>query len=606
MSQSADTRRDFVALATELSLLTNDTAVEIASLAASQNVAASQLALNRGLLSAAQFDIVETLLHPTELVPGYEILNLLGQGGMGVVYRARQSNLDRVVALKTVLVSHLADPQAAARFEQEAVTVAKLRHPHVVAAYDYGQSRGRLYFAMELIEGEDVEQLVSRLGRLDEKTAWGLARQAAAGLAEAARLGVVHRDIKPANLLLVEPPLGFPLPPGLPLVKIADFGLALLTSDVELQARLTTAGSAVGSPHYMAPEQLDGSDIDTRADMYALGASVFHMLAGQPPFHGKSLSQIIAAKLGQTPPSVLDLRSDVSPASAQLVSEMMSPSRGDRPIGYAGLLDRIDALVGRQPLDTVVMTSVPTPATDALAANMKSAIGRRWWIGASLLIVAILACVTAIGVVMTHQPKLPAKPHLGSTGWAESLFDGRTLRGWLPPQGGTWNVTRDEEQARVIAGSAGLLRRPLGKGDGSNRSALELYRLTLFVNPRDAEAVEVQFGIPQTGDEPGKYHALRITRDGAQLVERASAKDAPIRSGKHIPLLRSGSGYHVVKLDRTSGHYWAYLDDQLVGIAPSGREPERPEFRLWVEGGPAWFSDLEVEELTTQAEPTGK
>src|SRR5262249_28528733 len=147
-----------------------------------------------------------------------------------------------------------------------------------------GRHEGRLYFAMELVEGEDVEQRVEQRGPLDEATAWGLARQAASGLAHAAGFGIVHRDVKPANLLLVEPPAGFPLPHGLPLVKIADFGLAFLAEEAETRTRLTATNATVGSPHYMPPEQLEGASVDVRADIYALGATVYHMLAGQPPF----------------------------------------------------------------------------------------------------------------------------------------------------------------------------------------------------------------------------------------------------------------------------------------------------------------------------------
>src|SRR5262249_10994866 len=160
------------------------------------------------------------------------------------------------VALKMVLVNRLADVGAIRRFEQEAQVVAQLSHPNVVAAYDFGRHEGRVYFAMELVLGEDVQKLVRRQGSLDEWTAWGLGRQAAAGLAHAWQRKIVHRDIKPGNLLLLEPPAGFPLPAGLPLVKIADFGLTQLVASANEAPRLTSIGTAVGSPHYMSPEQL--------------------------------------------------------------------------------------------------------------------------------------------------------------------------------------------------------------------------------------------------------------------------------------------------------------------------------------------------------------
>src|SRR6185295_10214641 len=185
-SDSAGPRRDFFSVASELKLLTPQLSQELAEEAARKQTLPSQLALQKGLLDATQIDIVETLLHPTETVPGYEILGTLGHGGMGVVYRARQLNLKRVVALKTVLMSKAGDTVSLQRFEQEAQAVAQLMHPHIVAAYDFGRHEGRLYFAMELVTGEDAHELIRRRGPLDEWTTWGLVRQAAAGLAHAA------------------------------------------------------------------------------------------------------------------------------------------------------------------------------------------------------------------------------------------------------------------------------------------------------------------------------------------------------------------------------------------------------------------------------------
>ena len=143
------------------------------------------------------------------------------------------------------------DQTSLARFEQEALAVARLRHPNIVAAYDFGRHQGRLYFVMELIEGIDVEKTIEQEGPLDERVAWKLVRQAAAGLSHAASAGIIHRDIKPANLLLVEPPSGFELPGGLKMVKITDFGLAFLSRDVDVKTRLTQQNTAIGSPHYL-------------------------------------------------------------------------------------------------------------------------------------------------------------------------------------------------------------------------------------------------------------------------------------------------------------------------------------------------------------------
>ena len=258
--------------------------------------------------------------------------------------RARQKSLDRIVALKMILFSQMHDPTALSRFEREAVAVAKLRHPNIVAAYDLGRSQRCLYFAMELIEGTDVEQFVKTHGPLDEAAAWGLVRQATSGLSHAASAGIIHRDVKPANLLLVDPPAGFELPGGLKMVKITDFGLAFLMRDVETTTRLTSANATIGSPHYIAAEQLEGDAFDHRVDIYSLGATAYHMLTGEPPFNGGKLSQIIAGKLTA---DSLDVRAkipDISPASAELLQRMTFRDPARRIASYSELLAQIDGL----------------------------------------------------------------------------------------------------------------------------------------------------------------------------------------------------------------------------------------------------------------------
>src|SRR5580698_4078185 len=175
----------FLAMAKRLALLDDEAVRKLDTERVASGVSTSQLVLRSGILDPVQVDIVETLLHPEDIVPGYQIVDLIAQGGMGVVFRARQKRLDRTVAIKTVLVSQMHDQTALARFEQEALAVARLRHPNIVAAYDFGRHQGRLYFVMELIEGLDVERQVELNGPFHEVIAWRLMRQAAAGLSHA-------------------------------------------------------------------------------------------------------------------------------------------------------------------------------------------------------------------------------------------------------------------------------------------------------------------------------------------------------------------------------------------------------------------------------------
>src|SRR5262249_2458126 len=153
-------------------------------------------------------------------------------------------------------------------FEKEVLAIARLRHPNIVTAHDCSRQGGLLFLVMELLEGKTLEDWVQERGPLSEALAWAVARQAAAGVAPPGEVGIVHRDVKPANLFLVEPPAGSTLPAGVPGVKVTDFGLALLASDPSPGGRLTQAGSLLGTPAYMAPEQFGGSSVDSRADIY--------------------------------------------------------------------------------------------------------------------------------------------------------------------------------------------------------------------------------------------------------------------------------------------------------------------------------------------------
>ena len=224
--------------------------------------------------------------------PQLEILGFVGQGGMGAVYKVRQKQLDRIVALKILPSQTAADPGFAERFTREAQALAKLNHPHIVTLYEFGQADGLFYFLMEFVDGVNLRQLLNA-SRLAPKEALAIVPQICDALQYAHERGIVHRDIKPENILLSKEGR----------VKIADFGVAklvgneLLThpsdtlspSDGEREGVrgapvLTEAGSALGTPQYMAPEQVKNSaDVDHRADIYSLGVVFYQMLTGELP-----------------------------------------------------------------------------------------------------------------------------------------------------------------------------------------------------------------------------------------------------------------------------------------------------------------------------------
>ncbi len=561
-------------------------------------------ALALGLMDAVQVDAAETLVRPTDAVPGYEVLDVLGRGGMGMVYLSRQTSLGRVVALKTVLISRMNDIAVARRFEQEARTLAQLRHPNIVAIHDFGSASGRLYFAMERVEGIDVHSLLEQEGPLSEAKAWGIARQVAAGLSHADRLGIVHRDIKPANLLLVEPPDGFPLPPGMPMVKIADFGLALLTEQAEVSTRLTSDNATVGSPHYMAPEQFQGSRVDSRADIYSLGATVYHMLADTPPFNGLSLPQIIAQKLSTGPAELESLRPDLSPNTTALVRSMMSAESRSRPAGYAALLQQIDAIwpsVADQAPEFPVRfddvdSTITADGAQVETREMPTAQSTPWFGRRTLTKWIVLVCVAAAAVAAgvwmlpgarTHI--LPQRTPMAETGPGRYLFNGTSILDWTNLSG-QWSVPPGES---VIAGTDGLLARTLFKNVDGRAVAPPYYRLILLVHRRDAQAAEVHFGLAAVAGRNGPRYVLSVTADGVALGERTN-DTAPLTVLEAMPLELPGAA--VVVIERQPEGWFAGVNDLKPAALPL-RPEELPEFRIGVANGTAWFSDVEIVEL---------
>ena len=205
--------------------------------------------------------------------PQLEILGLIGQGGTGAVYRARQRQLDRLIAMKILPAEVSQDPAFAERFMREARALARLNHPNIVAVHDFGQADGFYYFLMEFIDGATLRQVLAE-GKLAPREALAIVPQVCEGLQYAHDQGVVHRDIKPENILLDKTGR----------VKIADFGLARLVGTDPGTRRLTQPREVMGTPHYMAPEQVEKPQfVDHRADIYSLGVVFYEMLTGELP-----------------------------------------------------------------------------------------------------------------------------------------------------------------------------------------------------------------------------------------------------------------------------------------------------------------------------------
>lgn len=248
----------------------------------------------------------------------YEVKRLLGRGGMGAVYLARETALDRLVAVK-VLPPEASDDQSRERFKREARTAAKLNHPNIVPLYSFGETDGMMYFVMGFVQGESLAEQMVRQGKLPEKEARRILAEVADALQYAHSQQVVHRDIKPDNIL-IDDATGKPM--------LTDFGIAKAQVG---GSTLTAIGSIVGTPHYMSPEQASGErDIDGRSDIYSLGVVAFWMLAGELPFDGESLQDIIVQHVTKEAPALRDVAGETSEHVARAVGRCLAKDPEDR------------------------------------------------------------------------------------------------------------------------------------------------------------------------------------------------------------------------------------------------------------------------------------
>jgi tRNA A-37 threonylcarbamoyl transferase component Bud32 len=253
----------------------------------------------------------------------YRIDAEIGAGGMATIYRATRLRIGDVVAIKVLHSELLREPQFAERFEREAQTAARLKHPNVVAVYDFGVSEdGVIYLVMELVEGSNLRAIIKETGAMPVALAAEIVRQVCAALTEAERQHVVHRDIKPANIAVETTPDG-------PRVKVLDFGIASLRSGGGATL-FTQTGTALGTPAYMSPEQCLGEELDGRSDIYSLGVVLFEMLCGVAPFNSPTPTAVVMQHVQQAPPPLRVLNVSVPVAVEAVVLRALAKARADR------------------------------------------------------------------------------------------------------------------------------------------------------------------------------------------------------------------------------------------------------------------------------------
>ncbi len=496
---------------------------------------------------------------PFPEIPNFKIESRLGEGGMGTVYKATQISLNRKVAVKTINKNLSDDPVVRERLKREAQILGQIQHANVVSCFDCGECGDLIYVVMEFVEGEDLGSLLKRRGHLPWREAVHILKQAVLGLDYASAVGVIHRDIKPENILLTKPPAKQTVIVGATsVVKIVDLGLAVSYSvESEEKQRLTRAGTVLGSPHYMSPEQLGGDiELDLRADIYSLGIMMYQVVSGVLPFAAGTVTGVLSKKLSETLPDPRTHRGELPVGFCQILQKMTARKRESRYASYGELQqdlialergDRVAAASGTDYASVDVMRSLPE--NNPVPEHPHSAGPWKFLaVGAAILAVGALSYYfslttpvlpptgtsTAKSVIALEPPKTPAVPFTAPL----NLIEAKSTRGWTYAGPDVGFGFQDEELFLQSVGNEKswvIAERPLP----SNEFKLN----AVAVIPANAEHCELQtcfgtnsylaFGIrqPNGAKTTSVYLELRATDTHAVqklLVEKNNLPaDAP-------------------------------------------------------------------------------
>jgi serine/threonine protein kinase len=335
----------------------------------------------------------------------YQVGELLGRGGMSLVYHAHEAELSRDVALKVLPLQFIHTPDTVRRFEREAKIAASLDHPHIVPIYRVGATGTFLWYSMKLVKGRSLSEIINRQGALPLEQVIAIVEQVGSALQYAHRHGVVHRDVKPAIVMVEES--GW--------VLVCDFGVARAFGSVAL----TQTGSSIGTPHYMSPEQFESRTIDGRSDQYSLAIMTYEALTGKVPFTGDSLGELVRKHLLENPPRVTADRPEVPEPIADALERAMSKQREGR---FRDTGDFVQALGGRAEPKSPLFTggrkgSGPSPV---IMPEWQPARARRW--GLMLWTVPLVLAAGAVGwAAFGRRPSAPsgspsAQPARGDSG----------------------------------------------------------------------------------------------------------------------------------------------------------------------------------------------
>ncbi|MGA1842766.1 MAG: protein kinase domain-containing protein [bacterium] len=315
----------------------------------------------------------------------YEIVKEIGRGSMGVVFEAYDPNIERPVALKVLREDRVTNQAFVERFIKEAKAIGRLSHPNIVTVYDVGQDHGTIYIAMEFLTGTPLNKIIEKKGFSVEETI-DLGIQIAEVLDRANKKGIVHRDIKPSNIILMEDGQ----------VKITDFGIAHIEDSSSPQ--LTQVGEILGTPTYMAPEQVTGGHVDGRADIFSLGCILYELITGQRPFGGSSLTAVLRSVTQDNPEEPVNINPQIPEALSSIIMKCLKKNPNERfQTGGATLKALKDCLQEKE---------VPVPEPFLFEVNNKS---KKFYL--KILMSIILICIVG-GVILLITPKKKLPPIL--------------------------------------------------------------------------------------------------------------------------------------------------------------------------------------------------
>jgi Tol biopolymer transport system component len=472
-----------------------------------------------------------------EQISHYRILGKLGAGGMGEVWRALDGRLGREVAIKLLPAEFAKDSDRLRRFEQEARATSALNHPNILTVYDIGAYEGAPYIVAELLEGEDLSELIKQ-GAIAQRKAVNYARQVAEGLAAAHAKGVVHRDLKPENLFVTTDGR----------VKILDFGLVKLRplqsggidKDAPTQKRITDPGVVMGTVGYMSPEQVRGQETDHRSDIFAFGAILYEMLAGQPAFRGDSAIEVMNAILREEPPEFSEMKEQINPQLGMIVRRCLEKQPERRFHSAHDLGFALEALSSGDfgPSGSRLQTAVALPVeTGRMSAARWLGRERLIWLAATVLL-----ALTALGAMWAYLSRRPAEhaafrftiiPPEKATNYGRAAIspDGRNL---------IFTATTEGKSQLWLRPLGGFTAHPLtGTEGGSGYFWSPDSRSIGFFAEGKLKKIDVAGGTPQTlCNMPGDARGGTWGRDGVILIVSAGViYRVPATGGELAPAI---------------------------------------------------------------------